>query len=120
VIAVAPAREQPLPNRPKQSAPRMTGPELCGLACVLCHRRLPPTWRAARLLDVVEDSGQRYDRWACAPACAPTLPKRVPTRRRARGPILDPDPDSTVDNSPATMQRVAAKLRTLPDTRPPP
>lgn len=94
----------------------MTGPELCGLVCVLCHRRLPPTWRAARLLDVIEDGGQRYSRWACAPACA--LPKRVPTQWRARGPILDPDPESTVDNGPATMRRVAAKLRTLPDTRP--
>jgi hypothetical protein len=116
VIAVAAARpKQPTPPE----APRMTGPELCGLACVLCHRRVPPTWRAARLRNIVDIHGQRYGRWACAPACAPTLPKRVPTQRRARGPILDPDPESTVNN-PATMRRVAARLRTLPDTRPPP
>jgi hypothetical protein len=63
-MAVAVVRSQPLsnrPTRPNRPAPPpaspITGPELCGLACLLCHRRLPPTWHAARLLEVIEDCG---------------------------------------------------------------
>jgi hypothetical protein len=114
----------------RESTPRPEAlPELeaRGLACVLCHRRLPPTWRAARLLDVVKDeAGHAYGRYACAPSCrATTTPPPRPSlsARLPRWPIVDRTPplwETASANDTATTRRILDGLRRLPDTRPPP
>jgi len=70
--------------------------ELRGLVCALCRRPLLPTWRAVRLLDVVEHNGGASGQYACAPGC------------------------STFDDRPEVMKRILARLYALDDPRPPP
>ncbi|MEO3751363.1 hypothetical protein [Streptomyces sp. B6B3] len=113
---------------PLPDAERLTERQLLGIDCAHCGAYLGAH---ARRLGDIEDCGYLLQLFGCDPRCVP-LPRRESAPPWRGSPLdrlprwtaaTDDSPDPLADDydtDPATLRRVVAGLRALPDTTPAP